>query len=411
MPKELFSLGKLYPSDFLADGEIPRSPKVELKLVMEDNGIVHLSEMAHNDVLWGKYWYRSSVTQTMRDELRNIVESIFGVVDINAGEAWLDIACNDGTLLSIVRERAIRIGVDPAKGDVTRCTALECDVFINDYFSKKSYLSSEHGWPRPKAKVVTCIAMFYDLQNPDRFLQDVSECMKDDGLFVMQLSYTPLMLKQLAFDNIVHEHWAYYDLRTLSNLLTENGFKIVDVQLNDINAGSMRVYIMKEIGNVEKFGSKPYRDVCEWRIKSLLDYEESQTWHPLEIWDTFHQKIQDLRLTVVDFIKKEKANGKKIWGYGASTKGNTLLQYFGLDSTLIEGIAERSPEKYGLRTVGTNIKIYSEDEMRKASPDYLLLLPWHFITEFKEREREYLMNGGKFIVPCPEFRIITKDDL
>lgn len=407
--KELFSLGELYPSDFLKDGEEPRSPKVELKLVMEDNGLVHLEKMAHSDVLWGKYWYRSSVTQTMRDELKNIVDSIFKVVRINPDDIFLDIACNDGTLLSYVGERAIRLGIDPAQGDVTKNTCLNCDAFSNNYFSKEAYGRITVGGK--KAKIVTCIAMFYDLTEPEKFLYDVHQIMEDDGLFVMQLSYTPLMLKQLAFDNLCHEHWAYYELFTLSNLLTENGFKIVDAQLNDTNAGSMRVYMMKEKGNVEKFGSKPYRDVCNWRLKSLIDYEETKTWDRKGMWQDFYHNINKLKDGVVSFIKTEKANGKKTWGYGASTKGNTLLQYFGLGDALIDGIAERSEEKYGLRTVGTNIKILSEADMRREMPDYLLILPWHFISEFKEREREYLMNGGKFIVPCPEFKIITKDDL
>jgi hypothetical protein len=188
--------------------------------------------------------------------------------------------------------------------------------------------------------------------------------------------------------------------------MNRNGFDIVDVQLNDINGGSFRVYMMKTTADKTKFGSQPHRDVCSFRINSTLSYESTLGLDNPETWKAFHKNIDDLRRQTVDFITTEKAKGKRIWGYGASTKGNTLLQYFNLDSSMIDGIAERSPFKYGLHTVGSNIPIFSEEEMRKENPDYLLILPWHFINEFKKREVNYLRSGGKFIVPCPKFEII-----
>jgi hypothetical protein len=184
------------------------------------------------------------------------------------------------------------------------------------------------------------------------------------------------------------------------------GFDIVDAQLNDINGGSFRVYCMKKNADKTKFSTQPNRDVCDFRINSLLEYEKKLNLDKKETWIDFYNQINELKEKTVDFIKSEKEKGKKIWAYGASTKGNTLLQYFNLDNTLIDGIAERSIYKFGLKTVGTNIPIYSEDEMRKQKPDYLLVLPWHFINEFVERESEYLKGGGKFIVPCPKFEII-----
>jgi hypothetical protein len=165
---------------------------------------------------------------------------------------------------------------------------------------------------------------------------------------------------------------------------------------------------MKKTGDKTKFGTQPYRDVCKFRVESLLEYEKSLKLDSPITWFNFFKSINELKEKTVSFIKEEKNKGKKIWAYGASTKGNTLLQYFGLDNTLIDGIAERSPYKFGLKTVGTNIPIFSEEEMRKENPDYLLVLPWHFINEFVERESEFLNSGGKFIVPCPKFEIIGK---
>lgn len=406
--KELFSLGDIYVSDFLAEGEQPNpESKIEMKLMYDsDTEEVRLEKCAPPSSMYGRYWYRSGINLTMRNELRGIVESITSLVKLKANDLWLDIACNDGTLLSYVPKEVIRLGIDPVEDSYKQESEKHASQIIQDYFSKQSYGRSLYA--NHKAKVVTCIAMFYDLDDPDAFLRDVHSIMDNDGLFVLQMSYTPLMIEQMAFDNICHEHIFYYTLSTIQNRLKKNGFKVVDCQLNDVNGGSFRIYAMKDIGDVKKFGTQPYRDVCKYRIKSTLYMESIRQYNRETVWEDFYCDLLKLKDQVRTFIIQEKANGKKIWGYGASTKGNTLLQYFDLDNTLIECIAERSPYKYGLRTVGTNIPICSEEDMRKAKPDYLLMLPWHFVNEFVEREKDFLEGGGKFIVPCPKFEIIGK---
>jgi hypothetical protein len=403
--KKLFSLGDLYVSDFLKENEKNRGGKVDMTLMLdEETGLVRLEQAAPLDTMYGKYWYRSGINNTMKTELKNIVDSIKNIVDLKENDLWVDIACNDGTLLSYVSEDLIRVGIDPVDEDYVVESSKHSDLIIQDYFSSEIFKQSKFG--TLKAKVVTSIAMFYDLEEPKKFINDVYDIIDDNGVWVLQLSYSPLMIKQVAFDNICHEHIYYYSLFNLKQLFEENGFKIMDVQLNDINGGSFRVYCMKQNSNESKFSTQPYRDVCNFRIQSLLEYEKTLLLDKEDTWLNFYDKILDLKSKTVSFIKDEKSKGKKIWGYGASTKGNTLLQFFNLDNTLIDGIAERSKFKFGLKTVGTNIPIYSESEMREANPDYLLILPWHFIDEFIERESEFLKNGGKFIVPCPEFKII-----
>ena len=250
--------------------------------------------------------------------------------------------------------------------------------------------------------------MFYDLDDPHSFVEDIRKTLDKDGLWIMQMSYLPLMLKQLAFDNICHEHLEYYSLEAVKYLLDAHKLEIVDCEINDVNGGSFRVYIRHKAANAETFATAPYRDVAYMRVDSILAYEKGLKLNKKATYLNFSKQINALKKQTVDFIKKEKKKGKVIWGYGASTKGNTLLQWFGLDNTMIDGIAERSPAKFGLRTAGTNIPIYSEAEMRKADPDYLLVLPWHFIGEFKKREQNFLNKGGKLIVPCPKFEIISK---
>ena len=402
--KELFSLGELYISDFIEDNKLPLGNKIEMKLMMTDNGSVRLERSAPLDAMYGKYWYRSGTNNSMKEELKRIVDSILKIKNLKENDIWLDIACNDGTLLSFLPDNLIKIGIDPADNSYVKESQKHANIIVQDYFSFKSYSTTKYG--NLKAKVITSIAMFYDLENPESFIKDIYDVLDDDGLWVLQLSYTPLMISQLAFDNICHEHIYYYSLFNLKKMFELNDFKIVDCQLNDTNGGSFRIYAMKKNGNEKTFATQPYRDVSNFRIKSILSYEEQLKLDSEETWLNFFQRINNLKEKTVNFIKNEKLKGKKIWGYGASTKGNTLLQYFGLDNTLIDGIAERSVYKFGLKTVGTNIPIYSEDEMRKAKPDYLLILPWHFINEFYNREIDYLMSGGKFIVPCPKFEII-----
>ena len=403
--QELFTLGDLYVSDFISEGEEPRGGKEPLKLMLNpSNGAARLESVTDPDLMYGKYWYRSGINSTMTQELKSIAEELPTLVDIRDGDVFLDIACNDGTMFKFIPNNMVKVGIDPADDSfISESRGLADDV-IQDYFTADTYRAGKYGdW---KAKIISIIAMFYDVDNPVEFLSDVESIMDDEGLLVIQMSYTPLMLKQLAFDNICHEHVYYYNLTSIIKMLDQVGMKVVDCKLNDINGGSFRVYVRKKCSDDTLFKTSPYRDVAQYRIDSILAMEDKMQITTAQPYMEFYKKICELKDQTVAFIKEVKSQGKTVWGYGASTKGNTLLQWYGLDHTLIDGIAERSPYKFGLKTVGTNIPIYSEAEMRKVNPDYMLVLPWHFISEFVNRESDYLSGGGQFIVPCPKFEII-----
>jgi len=402
---ELFSLGDLYVSDFLPYDAKPRSQKVPLDLCLSPkSGLVQLAHTASFDDMYKHYWYRSGTNESMVEELKQIAESTSRLMRLKTGDVFVDIACNDGTLLSFVEPGVIRIGFDPAENTYKEASQKNFDLFINEYFTARAYRKSAHG--SKKAKIVSTIAMFYDLEDPHEFVRDVKDIMDDNGLWVMQMSYLPLMLKQLAFDNICHEHLEYYSLQSLKYLLDQHDLQIVDCQLNDVNGGSFRVYIRKNKADPTTFATAPYRDVANFRMQSILSYEDTLELKNPKTYINFYKKSCTLRDKTLVFMKAEKAKGKKIWAYGASTKGNTLLQWWGIDNTLVDGIAERQAMKYGLKTVGSNIPIASDEDMRKANPDYLLVLPWHFIESFIRREREFLNRGGKFILPCPYFEVI-----
>ncbi len=397
---ELFSLGKLYPSDFLKPGEKPRCEPYELKLMLNEDSVVVLNEQPPADKLWGQYWYRSSTSQTMRLQLQNVVQSVLSVKDISGDKIWVDIAGNDSYMLSQVPDNMIKINIDPADDTYKEASQKNCNVTIQNYFSKEVYWGCKYG--DRLVDVCSCISMFYDLKEPGIFLHE-------DGLFVLQMSYTPLMLEQLEFSNLCHEHWAYYSFFNLRNLLGKHGFRVIDVQLNDCNAGSFLIHAMKSTGDINKYSSVVNRYVCKFRIDSLVAYEENLNLHLPFTWENFFDRVNERKEVVMSFLKGEISRGKIIFGYGASTKGATVCQYFGIDHTILTAIADKSEYKHGLVTVGTNIPIVSEEEMRSQHPDYLIIFPFQFLSEFIEREKEYLSKGGKFITILPEFKIIGND--
>lgn len=404
----LFSLGEIHVSDFLPPNEPPKpdAAKVELKMALAPkSGLVQLMHTTPSDDMYRRYWYRSGTNQTMTLELKSIAERATQLMKPKAGDVWVDIGCNDGTLMSFVDPSITRIGFDPAQNTVMEGESKKhASEVVVDYFTYENYTKTQAGGK--KAKIVTSIAMFYDLEDPHAFVDDVKSTMDKEGLWIIQMSYLPLMLKQLAFDNICHEHLEYYSLTSLNYLLEQHNLRIVDCELNDINGGSFRIYIRNKDATPELFATSPYRDVAEMRVQSVFSFEKTLNLNDPQTYMDFFAKIEKLRDETVAFIRAERAKGKRIWGYGASTKGNTLLQWYGLDHNDIEAIAERAEIKYEHRTVGTEIPIVPESEMRKASPDYLLMLPWHFVYEFKMREQDYLKSGGAFIVPCPRFEII-----
>jgi SAM-dependent methyltransferase len=406
--KKLLELGNHYVSDFIKeDSEMEGRTKYSLDLYLdEDLGAPRLMNIAPAHTMWGKYWYRSAINTSMTIELQGIVKEITSRVKLKDDDIWLDIACNDGTLLKAVPDNLNKVGIDPCDESFYAESSKVATV-VQDFFSKDAW--SKTPFADKKAKVITCIAMFYDLDNPHPFVQDLYDILDDDGVAVLQMSYTPLMMNQLAFDNICHEHVYYYDLKSINKLFSQHGFRVVDCSVNDTNGGSFRIYFQKETALVTSFGTSPLRDVCDYRVETILNYETNVVdISSAAAWDDFKLRLDTLKNNVNSFINTAKAEGKTVYGYGASTKGNTLLQYFGLDGSHITAIAERSPYKFGYKTIGTNIPIISEEEMRDANPDYALVLPWHFISEFQTRERAFLEAGGSFIVPCPVFEIISK---
>lgn len=385
--EDVFSLGEQYVNDFVPHEKIGAGIKAPLNLVLCPKcSLLQLRHTAPQEILYARhYWYRSGVTDTMRRALRNITEQVEGMVRLEQGDVVLDIGANDGTLLAAYATQGLRrVGCEPADNlvDLLRTNA---DFVMHDFWDYDRYAELGRQWGIGKAKVITAIGMFYDLEDPNRFIGDARKALAEDGVFVAQLMCLASMIEKNDVGNICHEHLEYYSLESLKYLFEQNGLEIFRIEENDVNGGSYRIF------------GRHYRG-------SGISFDEKYTREDVL---AFAKRVQQNRDRCVEFIQREVRQGKKVYVYGASTKGNVILQYYGLDTTWIAAAAERSPEKWGKYTIGTWIPIVSEDEARRAKPDYFLVLPWAFFPEFYERERAWRQGGGRFIVPLPEFRVMA----
>ena len=402
----IISLGEQYVSNFVdSPSQSELSQKIPLDLLLCDarNGGCGLLQLRHTtppELMYMQYWYKSGINQTMREALADITGKAEKIIKLSPGDVVVDIGANDGTLLRSYRTNEITtVGFEPARNLVPEAQVGTSKI-VNDFFNYDSF-AREFG--SSKAKIITAIAMFYDLDNPNKFVADIVKCLDKDGVFIIQQNYLLGMLQLNAFDNIVHEHLEYYSLLSISKLLARHNLEVFDVETNELNGGSFRTYIRHKGSVVKGF------DGADERVRKMLEEEKRIGLEDIKVYQNFAARINSIRDQLTGFIKQEVQKGKRIYIYGASTRGNTLLQYFQIDNRLIIAAAERNPDKWGKKTIGTLIPIISEEQARKERPDYFLVLPWHFLQEFLKREREYLMSGGKFIVPLPEFKVIGSE--
>ena len=361
-------------------------------------GLVQLRHSVDPSVLYFDYGYRSGINQSMRDNLAEIASTIERMVPLEPGDTVLDIGCNDGTLLCSYQTSGIdRLGIDPSTNVLELARGKGLDA-VNDYFSAATY---DRVRPGKKARAITSIAMFYDLEQPADFVRDISSIMADDGVWVIELSYLPFMLQRNSFDTICHEHLEYYSLATLEWLLDKERLAVQHVEFNDINGGSMRLFIRRKSAFDGPDESVNTARQCEQEL--ALDREQT--------YQSFRENVARVRAELRRVLEEAKQRGQSVYLYGASTKGNTILQFCGIDNSMVPKAADRNPDKWGRHTLGTNIEIVSEEQARAERPDYFLVMPWHFFDEFKERERSFFEGGGKFILPLPEVKVVGKEVL
>lgn len=363
------------------------NPKAKIKIPMtlmlcRKCGLAQLKETVTPDLLYESYFYRSNVSNTMNRDLRDVVTDVCSKITLKHGDSVLDIGCNDGLMLTFFPKHVKRVGIDPAKN--IDWSKLDKSIkIVNDYF------------PSPKLKnnsfkIITTTAMFYDLDDPNTAVQQIKQLLTSDGVICIQVSYLYDTIRDMNFYDICHEHLEYYSLKTLKFLLERNGMVVFDASTNFVNGGSLRILAALKEAKRQKSKNLEYMLLKE----KVLQLENPQT------YKTFSKLIKENTQRVRNYIVSQKG---LVIGLGASTKGNVMLQLCGIDKKMLPYISERNPFKVGLRTLGTDILLISEEKARKLEPDCMFVIPWNFKTEIVEREKDYLRKGGKllFIMPYP----------
>ncbi len=352
-------------------------------------GLLQLKQSYNLDEMYGdNYGYRSGLNAFMVQHLTNKIKTLENLGNLTKNDLVLDIGSNDATSLKAYTVKCKKVGIDPTgikfKSFYTDDIDLIPDFFSKEVFSKK--------YPTAKAKIITSIAMFYDLEDPAAFVKDIEAILSDTGIWHFEQSYMPSMLRSNAYDTVCHEHLEFYSFKVIKNLLEDCGLRIVDVQMNSINGGSFAVTACKK--------NAPYRSnhpVIEW----MLQQEDDMRLDTPRPYRNFEEKVFLHRKNLLGLVEALISDGKTIFGYGASTKGNVLLQFCGLTSKHIPYIADVNEDKFGCFTPGTHIPIISEEEARAMKPDYFLVFPWHFKHSILEREHEFIENGGQIYFSAP----------
>ena len=393
-------LSSVFPRPASAD---PSLSPLELVLCSDEQntdacGLVQLRHQADLGEMYGTtYGYFSSISPSMVSHLQRKVKDLIEFVKPEKGNVVLDIGCNDGTLLNAYGpDRGLtRVGIDPSSKKFR--ANFQTDIKVEyDFFSEHGVRSMIGD---KQCRIITSIAMFYDIDDPLLFMQQIRSLLSRDGVWVLELSYLPLLCTQLTYDQVCHEHVTYLSLNHIDWMMKRSGLKILDVSFNDLNGGSFSIYASRDDG--------PY-DPNSKLIQSILDSER-----PLKSgapYERLRSRVISHREEVRHFFDLTRAAGKRVYGYGASTKGNIIMNYCGLTKADIIAIGDRNPEKNGLTTPGTRIPIISHEKLRKENADYLFVFIWHLRREVIQDENEYLMRGGKLVFVLPRLHIVDKDN-
>ena len=390
---KLFSLGNLcFTGKFSSLKDNIKKKPVTVVLCKS----CELVQLAHNynlKYLYGPdYGYRTGINKTMTEHVKKITKILAKKTSLKKNDLVLDIASNDGTLLNSYKKNVIKFGVDPVLNKY-RKNYKKIKYSVSGFFSASKVKEKT----KKKFKIISALSVFYDLLNPNKFLKDVKTLLLPEGIFLLEFADLASIIKYKMFDTICHEHLEYYSSKVIINLVKKNNLRVFDIKRNFINGSSKQYYICHKNSKI-KSKSKI--------IKQTLMYESKLKLNKLKTFQDFIRKINLLKNRLINKIKYIRKNNQNIHCYGASTKGNVLLQYFNIDNKKISFAAERNQNKYGLVTPGSKIKIISEENSRKMKPDYYLVLPWHFKKEILKREKNTLRKGTKFIFPLPKFEII-----
>lgn len=371
---------------------VTEGPVELVKCTHEDGcGLVQIAHRYDIDEFYGEnYGYRSGLNRSMVEHLHSKVKKVLTLVSFDDNDIAVDIGSNDGTTLGFYPTNLSLVGIDPSGEKFKKYYASHINL-LPDFFSANTFLNySNH----KKAKVITSFSMFYDLEDPVKFMQEIEMSLADDGIWMFEQSYMPLMLERNSYDTVCQEHIEYYALKQIKWMCDKVGLKILDIEFNDINGGSFSIVAAK---------SKSSYQENQEQINAILNDEKAKDLDTIQPWTKFQKRIDAEKENLINFLEDCKTNSQKVYGLGASTKGNVLLQYCGITPKQVVAIGEVNKDKYGCYTPGTLIPIVSEDEALNSDAEYFLVLPWHFKEFFISNPK---FKGKKLVFPLPKLEIV-----
>ena len=391
---DLFSLGKISFTGRFPNTIRQNVPKAYLNVLMcKKCKLVQLDRNFDLNYLYGKnYGYRTGINKTMTEHVKKIVRNCSTLVKLKSKQYVLDIGSNDATLLNFYANDIIKVGVDPLVNKYKKFYK-KINYKISNFFKIKDI---EKIKIKKKFKIISALSVFYDLRDPNKFIKEIKKILDDKGVFVLEHVDLCYIIKNNIFDTICHEHLVFYSSKIIIEMMKNNGLKVFNHEYNEINGGSSRYYICHSKTNFK----------VSKNIKKVLLRENLQGIELKKTYKLFFTKILNEKIKLIKLIKKIKNEEQDIHGYGASTKGNVLLQFYNINNKVVNYIADRNPLKWNSFTPGTKIKIISESQSRKIKPHFYLVLPWHFKNEILIREKNIRKKGTKFIFPLPKVRVV-----
>ena len=391
---DLFSLGKISFTGRFPNKIRQNVPKAYLNVLMcKKCKLVQLDRNFDLNYLYGKnYGYRTGINKTMTDHVKKVVRKCSALAKLKSKQYVLDIGSNDATLLNFYANDIIKVGVDPLVNKYKKFYK-KINYKISNFFKIKDI---EKINIKKKFKIISALSVFYDLRDPNKFIKEIKKILDERGVFVLEHVDLCYIIKNNIFDTICHEHLVFYSSKIIIEMMKNNGLKVFNHEYNEINGGSSRYYICHSKTNFK----------VSKNIKKVLLRENLQGIELKKTYKLFFTKILNEKIKLIKLIKKIKNEEQDIHGYGASTKGNVLLQFYNINNKVVNYIADRNPLKWNSFTPGTKIKIISESQSRKIKPHFYLVLPWHFKNEILIREKNIRKKGTKFIFPLPKVRVV-----
>jgi SAM-dependent methyltransferase len=360
----------------------------------EKCALLMIDEVVPPEIMFSNYLYVSGTSPTLNQHFLELTEKAIQLTNLQAEDLVIDIASNDGTLLKHFKNRDFRIlGIEPAKNLADQANS-EGIPTENDFikFELAKSVAERYG----RAKIITATNVVAHINDLNELMRSVSELITDDGVFIIEVPYLVDLINNTEFDTIYHEHLSYFSFHPLNYLFKKYNYKVIDIERIDIHGGSIRVYVTQQNSDYEV---SPH-------VEQMLQFEKKLKITELSFYKTFAKKVEDLKANLIQALSALKENDKSIAGYGASAKGNTLLNYFEINTSMIDYIADLNPLKQGYLTPGTHIPVVDPTKIIEQKPDYLLLLAWNFKDEIMEQQQQIREWDGKFIIPIPDVEII-----